>query len=204
MTERKAHWEEVWRTRASTEVSWFQPEPARALALLEAAGVGPGDAVIDVGSGDAPLVDALLARGIRVTVLDVSAAALERVRGRLGERAADVAWIEADVTSASLPRAGFDAWHDRAVFHFLTDPGERRRYAAAARDALRPGGTLVVATFAPEGPTRCSGLAVVRYSAESLARELGDAFALRDAGEEVHRTPAGAEQRFTWVVLTRC
>ena len=204
MIDRQAHWEQVYRTRPSHEVSWFQPEPARSLALLAEAGVGPESAIVDVGGGDSTLVDALVARRFRdVTVLDVSAAALARARARLGSAGEQVTWLEADVTRVTLPAARFDAWHDRAAFHFLTDPADRARYVAAARDALRPGGTLVVATFAADGPARCSGLDVARYDVDALARAFGDDFVLLRGDREAHHTPAGAEQRFTYAVLRR-
>ena len=201
---RQLHWEQVYLSKRPDEVSWFQPRPARSLELIDAAGVSAGAAVIDVGGGDSTLVDALLSRGVGdVTVLDVSAAALERARLRLGDRAAEVTWIEADVTSAELPAAAYDVWHDRAVFHFLTDPAERSRYVALAARAVRPGGTLIVATFAPDGPARCSGLEVARYDADGLAREFAEGFALTSKLADVHRTPAGVEQRFTYVSLRR-
>jgi SAM-dependent methyltransferase len=202
--DRKAHWERVYATKQPTDVSWYQAEPTRSLELLRELGAGPETAVVDVGGGDSTLVDAVVAAGLgRVTVLDVSGAALARARARLGPRAGEVTWVEADVTRAELPPRAFDVWHDRAVFHFLTEPDDRARYAAVAASALRPGGALLVATFAPDGPTRCSGLEVVRYGADSLARELGDAFALARDFADVHHTPAGAEQRFTVAVLRR-
>lgn len=201
---RKLHWEHVYESKRPDEVSWFQPQPVRSLELLEAAGVSSGAAVIDVGGGDSTLVDALLSRGFGdLTVLDVSGAALERARLRLGDRAAGVTWIEADVTHAELPTAAYDVWHDRAVFHFLTDPVERARYVALAARAVRPGGTLIVATFAPDGPTRCSGLEVARYDADGLAREFAEGFVLATGLADVHRTPAGGEQRFTYASLRR-
>lgn len=201
---RQAHWNAVYTTRSSTEVSWFEPVPARSLELLAACGVGPDAAVIDVGGGDSRLVDGLLERGFeRLTVLDISAAALARARERLGESASHVAWIAGDVTRAELPRAAYDAWHDRAVFHFLTDASDRRRYVEALRAALRPGGVAVIATFAPTGPARCSGLDVVRYDATTLGRELGADFELIAEAEHVHRTPSGAEQRFVYAAFRR-
>lgn len=202
--DRTTHWDAVYATRQPTEVSWYQPEPSRSLALLAEAGVGPGRTVIDVGGGDSTLVDALVARGVGpVTVLDLSGAALARARARLGPSAAGVTWIEADVTSAVLPSGAYDAWHDRAVFHFLTAPDDRARYAAIAAAAVRPGGTLIVATFAADGPTRCSGLDVARYGPDDLAREFEGPFALRRSVADVHRTPQGAEQRFTYAVFER-
>lgn len=202
--DRKAHWESLYTTRQPTEVSWYQPEPTRSLELLRDFGAGPDTTIIDVGGGDSTLVDAVVARRLgRMTVLDISGAALQRARARLGDRAGEVTWIEADVTRAELPARAYDVWHDRAVFHFLTDPEDRARYAATAAVALREGGILLMATFAPEGPTRCSDLEVVRYSAAELARTLGDAFTLVRDFHDVHRTPAGGEQAFTVAVLRR-
>lgn len=202
--DQKAHWEAVYTTRASTEVSWFQAQPTQSLALLREIGAGPATTILDVGGGDSTLVDTVVAAELgRVTVLDISAAALERARARLGERANAVTWIEADVTRVELPRHAFDVWHDRAVFHFLTQPQDRARYAAIAADAVRPGGTLLMMTFAPNGPTRCSGLDVVQYGQEDLARELGDPFTLIRGLDDVHHTPSGGEQRFTVAVFRR-
>ena len=202
--DRKTHWEQVYATKQSAEVSWYQSQPTRSLELITEAGAGRDSAIIDVGGGDSTLVDALLDRQIgRVTVLDLSAAALARARERLGRSAESVTWIEADVTRAELPAAAYDVWHDRALFHFLTDAADRKCYAATAAAALRPGGTCIVATFASDGPTRCSGLEVVRYSPEALAQELGTAFVLRHGFADVHETPSGTEQRFTYAVLRR-
>lgn len=201
---RKAHWEGVYSSTLTTDVSWYQAEPTYALQLLRAAGAGPSTAIIDVGGGDSTLVDAVLAEGLgRMTVLDLSGAALARARARIGPRADEVTWMEADVTRVVLPPDAFDIWHDRAVFHFLTAPDDRARYAAAAAMALRSGGTALVATFAPDGPTRCSGLDVARYTPAGLARELGDAFTLVRGFGHVHRTPDGGEQRFSVAVLRR-
>lgn len=198
MDDRTAHWEGVYRTKGSDEVSWYQAEPTRSLALLREAGAGPATTILDVGGGDSTLVDAVVATGHgRMTVLDLSSAALARARARLGDRAHQVTWIEGDVTQVVLPPQAFDVWHDRAVFHFLTGAEDRRRYVEAATATLRPGGTLLMATFAPDGPTRCSGLEVARYDADALARTLGDGFTLVRAFGDVHRTPAGSEQRFT-------
>jgi SAM-dependent methyltransferase len=201
---KKAHWEAVYETKASTDVSWYQPIPSRSLALLTAAGLSPATTVIDVGGGDSLLVDALLERGVRdVTVLDLSGAALRRAQNRLGARANDVTWLEDDITAAALPDAAYDIWHDRAVFHFLTDPVDRARYIRAATAAVRIGGMLIIATFALDGPTRCSGLEVAQYSPQDIAAAFGDAFTLKRGLADVHRTPAGAEQRFSYAVLQR-
>ena len=201
---RKAHWERVYATQSSTEVSWYQNEPTLALTLLRAAGAGQTTAIIDVGGGDSTFVDAVLARRLgRMTVLDLSGAALVRTRARVGPRAKEVTWLEADVTQVVLPARSFDIWHDRAVFHFLTMHEDRARYAAVAAAALRPGGTALIATFAPDGPARCSGLEVARYTPEGIARELGAAFTLVRGFADVHRTPTGNEQRFSVAILRR-
>jgi SAM-dependent methyltransferase len=154
--------------------------------------------VIDVGGGDSHLADHLVARGVRcITVLEISAVALARARARLGEKQHAVRWIEADVTSG-WPAEPVDIWHDRAVFHFLTDAGDRARYLTRLRQAVKPRGNVIMATFALDGPTKCSGLPVMRYSAETLGAELGPGFALADAVTEGHRTPAGIMQSFCY------
>ena len=193
------HWDRVYTSRNAREVSWFQPHLERSLAFIEAANVGPTSAVIDVGGGASTFVDDLLARGFEnVTVLDVSRAALDASRARLGERAARVHWLCADVTKASLPEAAYDFWHDRAVFHFLRDREARERYVAAVRRSLKPGGHVVVATFGPHGPEQCSGLEVMRYSPEELHAEFGPHFAGLASATETHVTPWGAEQEFIY------
>jgi SAM-dependent methyltransferase len=200
--DRKAHWEGLYATRTSTEVSWYQARPARSLELIALAEPGPATATIDVGGGDSTLVDALLAlHWGHVTVLDISGTALARARARLGARADEVTWIEADITGAALPPQAFDVWHDRAVFHFLTEADDRRCYVGAVRHALRPGGLLVMATFAPTGPTRCSGLDVVRYAPETLLATFGDDFDLVARTTDVHVTPTGREQVFTYATM---
>ena len=202
--DRKTHWERVYATKGPTEVSWFQALPARSLELILLAGARRSSRIIDVGGGDSLLVDTLLDWQLgRVTVLDISSAALERARARLGERARDVTWIEADVTEAELPALSLDVWHDRAVFHFLAGEDERARYVERARGALVPGGHAIVATFAADGPARCSGLDVARYTPAALADVFGRGFELVTSRAEAHRTPAGAEQRFTYVSLRR-
>jgi SAM-dependent methyltransferase len=165
---------------------------------------GPEASLIDIGGGDSTLVDVLLDRGYRrVTVLDLSAAALERARTRLGSRGDAVTWLEGDATRANLPPAAFDLWHDRAVFHFLTSEEDRVRYVRTASLALKPSGTLIMATFALDGPSKCSGLPVERYDAAALARALGHDFILQRALGDTHRTPAGSEQRFLYAVFRR-
>ncbi len=204
MTEaRRAHWEGIYEAREPTTLSWHQATPDASLALIEATGLGPDAAVLDVGGGASRLVDALLARGHRdVTVLDLAEAALARARARLGPRALEVTWLRADVTEVALERT-FDLWHDRAVFHFLTDPEERARYRARLCAAIPAGGHVIVATFALDGPARCSGLPVERYSPEGLTDALGPGLLLRESRAELHLTPAGVEQRFVYCRFER-
>jgi SAM-dependent methyltransferase len=203
---RKEHWEQLYRVRAPETMSWFEAEPATSLALLERAGLGQESAVIDVGGGTSTLVDHLVTRGVRrVTVLDVARAAIEAARTRLGNAATSVSWCEADVLTTSFPPAAYDLWHDRAVFHFLTAPDDRARYVAQLVHALRPGGGVIMATFAEDAPRRCSGLDVVRYTPQALASALGPAFELRETILDPHRTPSGATQPFLytrWVHAT--
>jgi SAM-dependent methyltransferase len=195
----REHWESVYGQKAPTEVSWYRPHLGESLRLIEAAGLGRDAAIIDVGGGASTLVDDLLARGHRdVSVLDVSAKALEAAKARLGDRAAAVHWLVADITRADLAPAAYDLWHDRAVFHFLLEEDDRARYVAAARRSLRPGGTILVATFGPDGPTRCSGLEVVRYGVDELQAALGDAFEPVTSATEVHATPWGTAQQFVY------
>jgi ubiquinone/menaquinone biosynthesis C-methylase UbiE len=195
----KQHWDSIFQHKTAEQQSWYRPHLERSLALVEASGLGTQAAVIDVGGGTSTLVDDLLARGYTdVTVLDLSEAALRATRDRLGNQVHGVHWIAADITRAELPEARFDFWHDRAVFHFLVDADARQRYVAAVRRALRPGGHIVVATFGPEGPQRCSGLDVVRYDAPSLHAAFGATFEKVGAFEETHTTPWGAEQEFVY------
>lgn len=195
----KAHWEEVYGTKPVTEVSWFQEHSEVSLRLIAETGVPPTGRIIDVGGGASTLVDDLLARGFEnVTVLDISAAALGAAQERLGPRESQVAWMEADVTSAILPRHHYDVWHDRAAFHFLTRAEDRKRYVQAVRHAVKPGGHVVVATFAADGPLRCSGLDTMRYSPNALHGEFGEAFELVKSTHETHGTPFGTEQQFLY------
>lgn len=202
MADRQAHWEHIHETKRPDDVSWFEPVAARSLSLIERVATDRDAAIIDVGAGASTLVDGLISDGYRrITVLDISAAALERARQRLGDRAASVVWREADILAADLPAAEFDVWHDRAAFHFLTTHAERTRYVAQLRRALRPHGHAIVATFAEDGPTRCSGLDVVRYTPGALQLEFGNDFRLVTSSHEMHRTPWGAEQAFTYCML---
>lgn len=201
--DRKAHWDRVYTTKASNRVSWFQLEPTVSLRFLERTGLTAATCVIDIGGGDSRLVDHLVARGLRcVTVLDVSAASLARARARLGERADRVRWIDADVTGPwTVPQV--DIWHDRAVFHFMTEAEDRMRYVAHLRDVLKPGGTVIIGTFAPDGPERCSGLPVCRYDAAGIGAELGEGFTLVETVLDAHHTPAGTVQSFSYSRFVR-
>lgn len=195
----KPHWERMYHTVAPTELTWYQPHLHLSLELIHTTGASKAAQIIDVGGGTSTLVDELLAEGYQhLTVLDLAGTALTRARERLGARAAAVKWVEADITAVELPRHGYDVWHDRAVFHFFTQPEERRRYVETMRHAVRRDGYVIVATFALEGPTRCSGLDVVRYSPASLQEEFGAEFALVHSARERHRTPLGVEQAFLY------
>jgi SAM-dependent methyltransferase len=201
--QRAAHWEGVHAAKGAGEVSWWQEPDSLWLDLIEHAGVSPTDPVVDVGAGASMLVDALLEAGFTdVTVLDISASALDRVARRLGERAADVRLVAGDVTEFRAERP-YVLWHDRAVFHFLTDPADRRAYRESLRANLAPGGLAVIAVFAPDGPENCSGLPVRRYDVPGLAREIGPGFTLVHGERRVHTTPWGAEQPFTVALLRR-
>ena len=195
---RKKHWHRVYATKRPTEVSWYQSIPERSLALIRATGAPLTAPILDVGGGASTLVDHLLDAGYEdVSVLDIATNAFDQARARLGAAAARVTWITADITEFEPPRA-YAVWHDRAVFHFLTDPTERDRYADLLRGALQPRGHFVLATFGPDGPTRCSGLDVQRYSAEQIGALLGQDFHLREHELEEHRTPRGTAQQFLY------
>ena len=196
MLERQSHWENVYRTKGERDVSWFQETPTISRGLIRATGIGIDASIIDIGGGASRLADALLADGFRsVTVLDVSEKALARARDRLGPTAEHVTWIIADVT-AWRPDKAYDVWHDRAAFHFLTEPSDRAAYAEHLREAVRPGGHVIIGTFAPNGPQRCSGLPVARQDSASIGEVLGPSFKLIESRRHDHRTPSGSVQRF--------
>jgi 2-polyprenyl-3-methyl-5-hydroxy-6-metoxy-1,4-benzoquinol methylase len=195
----KAHWEAVYGSKAPDAVSWYRAHLERSLELIEWSCADKSASIIDVGGGESTLVDDLLGRGYRsITVLDISEKALEVARERLGPRASQVSWIAADITKAHLPARRYDVWHDRAVFHFLTDPADRAAYVRQVASSVRVGGHVIVATFGPEGPTKCSGLDVVRYDADSLHGEFGAAFKMEGSGTEIHHTPFGTTQQFLY------
>jgi SAM-dependent methyltransferase len=195
----RTHWETVYQTHRPEEVSWFQPEPRLSLELIRSVTPSARSRIIDVGGGPSTLVDGLLNAGyIDLTVLDLSATALMQARQRLGTRASKVLWVEADALTDTLPSASFDVWHDRAVFHFLTRPADRRRYIEQVRRVVRPGGHVLVAAFADDGPTHCSGLPVERYGVTTLHGKFGSDFRLLASHREEHFTPSGRVQPFTY------
>lgn len=200
-----AHWEAVYRSKPAQAVSWYRPHLETSVALLRRAGLGRTTRLIDIGGGASTLVDDLLALApAELTVLDLSPSALAVARERLGVRGAHVRWLAANLLDVDFAPGAFDLWHDRAVLHFLTAPDEAARYAAQAARAIAPGGHAVIGGFAPDGPARCSGLAVARRSASDIATLLGPAFHLLDARDEVHVTPSGNTQAFAWALLRRC
>ncbi len=204
MQSKKEHWEKVYSSKAPEAVGWFQERAQLSLDLIKATGLGTDAAIIDVGGGASRLVDDLVARGyVDLTVLDLSAAALSAARQRLGEQQNKVRWIEADITEVELPAQHYDIWHDRAVFHFLTAAEQRAAYVRAVLRSVKPGGYVIVATFAEDGPEQCSGLPVVRYRPDELHNEFGEAFTLLRHQKEVHRTPFGTEQQFVYCCLRR-
>ena len=196
MHERQSHWQNVYQTKGERDVSWFQETPAISLDLIRAAGLAAEASIVDIGGGTSRLVDILIAEGFHsLSVLDVSEKALATSRERLGPKAKHVTWIVADVT-AWRPDKSYDLWHDRAAFHFLTDPGDRTAYAECVRNAVRPGGHVIIGTFAPNGPERCSGLPVLRHDAASIGEMLGPSFTLIESRRHNHQTPGGTLQRF--------
>ena len=200
----RAHWDAVYRRDAVEKLSWYQAEARTSLELIRRGAPSTGAHILDAGGGASTLVDGLLAAGYtHVGVLDLAPTALERARARLGAQAPRVRWIEADILTFDFPQHSVDVWHDRAVFHFLTEPGDRARYLEQVRHAVRPGGIVLVATFADDGPTRCSGLDVVRYTPDALLREFGDDFRLLEAARETHVTPRGIPQAFTFCLFRR-
>lgn len=195
----KSHWERIYSTKLPTQVSWYQPHALRSLDLIRRVSPPPNGAIIDVGGGTSTLIDDLLEAGYHdLTVLDLSATALAETRTRVGTQASTVRWIEADILEHPLPHGAYSVWHDRAVFHFLTALADRADYVAQVRRAVRSGGFVLVATFADDGPTRCSGLEVHRYSPEALHAEFGAPFRLIASEREEHITPAGVVQAFVY------
>jgi SAM-dependent methyltransferase len=196
MSDRTTHWQNVYATKGEAEVSWFQENPAISLEMIRAANPDHGADIIDIGGGASRLVDALLQDGYRdIAVLDLSANALDAAKKRIGAAASAVDWIVADATTWQ-PVKTYDVWHDRAAFHFLTDPRDRIAYVGRLRTAVASGGHVIIATFAPDGPEKCSGLPVQRHDSASLAAELGPGFELVETRSQIHRTPWQSTQAF--------
>lgn len=193
----KAHWDNLYSTNRPEQLGWYEPHLRISLEMIAAAQLGKDARIIDVGGGASTVVDDLLDQGFEhITVLDLSEAALSLSRSRLGDRASKIQWLEADITSTQLPLSYYDLWHDRAVFHFLTSSADRRKYARTMRSSVKPHGHIVIGTFSPQAPPKCSGLNVQRYSPELLHQELGKDLQLHDHRFEVHVTPGGVEQTY--------
>ena len=203
MFDRKSHWQKIYQDKSAQDVSWYQQTPAQSLSLIRNTQIDHDAPIIDVGGGASLLVDHLHKAGFgRLAVLDISANALASARQRLGDAATGIEWFETDITTFSAPHP-FSLWHDRAVFHFLTDAADRQRYVAALKNTLPSGGHVIIAAFAIGGPEKCSGLDIVQYDAKKLCGELGADFALQEQTEEVHITPAGGEQQFGYFRFVR-
>ena len=195
----KTHWETIYTKKAPEAVSWYRPHLETSLALIARAADNKSASIIDLGGGESTLVDDLLARGFQnITVLDVSQVAIEATKKRLGEFADRVRWLVADITEVELQPRSYEVWHDRAVFHFLTAPEERAAYVRQVARSVKPGGHVIVSTFGPQVPTKCSGLDVVRYDPESLHGEFGTSFRLVESSKELHKTPFGTTQQFLY------
>lgn len=193
------HWENVYSTRTPAQMSWFRPHLEISLDLIDRAATDRSAPIIDVGGGQSPLVDDLLARGCaNITVLDISTTAIDHARKRLGPASERVTWLDQDILSAALPPAHYDVWHDRAVFHFLTGAEERLAYVRQVTAAVKRGGHIIIGTFGPQGPERCSGLPTMRYDHDSLLAEFGSRFRRVDSAYELHQTPSGATQQFLY------
>ena len=195
----KTHWETVYQTKAANEVSWYRAHLDKSLSLIERAAPDLNATIIDIGGGEATLVDDLIERGYQhLNVLDISQAAIDTTKQRLGTVADRVNWLVADIVTADLPSQQYDLWHDRAVFHFLTLLAQRAAYVRQVLDAVKPGGHVIIATFGLDGPEKCSGLEIVRYDSESLQAELGDRFQLLETSIELHQTPFNTTQQFLY------
>ena len=202
--DRKEHWEDVYSSKPPERLGWYEPQLETSLSWVRELGLDMDASIIDVGGGASTLIDNLLDDGYRsVTILAISNTALALSQARLGEKAAPVSWLVGDITQVELPARRFDLWHDRAVLHFLTDPSDRKGYRRALEEGVVSGGHVIIATFGLEGPTRCSGLEVRRYSPAMLSAELGDAFELREARGEDHLTPTGVVQPFVFCLFRR-
>lgn len=196
---RQSHWDNIYKTKDPKQVSWFKPHLDLSLQMILDAGIRKQDPLIDIGGGASTLVDDLSAKGFSdLTVLDISGQALEASKTRLGKKAQNVRWIEGDITDVTFPKASFALWHDRAVFHFLTDPADRIKYLRNLQEFIRARGHIIIAAFSPDGPPQCSGLDVTRYSPALLQATLGSRFELLDHLPEEHTTPGGNTQKFIY------
>ena len=198
------HWEDIYSNRPSEKLGWFKPHLQTSLSWIKEIGLDKAAPIIDVGGGASTLVDDLLEAGYQsITILDLSKKALSLAKARLGEKGHAVKWLEGNITSVSLPTHSYSLWHDRAVFHFLTAPEQQQKYRQKLLGALKPGGHLIIGTFAPEAPPKCSGLPVQRYTAEQLATTLGEEFKLTRHHKELHVTPGGVEQMYLYCQFKR-
>ena len=198
MFDRKAYWQNVYREKSPVDVSWYQKEPTLSLEFIHSAQIANDESIIDVGGGTSVLVDCLCKKGFtNLSVLDISGDALASTGKRLGDSTKNIEWFETDITQFKAPHP-FSLWHDRAVFHFLTDQSDRESYVKALKLGLRPSGHLIIAAFAIGGPEKCSGLEIVQYNTEKLIAELGEEFELIEKKDELHITPANEEQKFTY------
>jgi 2-polyprenyl-3-methyl-5-hydroxy-6-metoxy-1,4-benzoquinol methylase len=197
----EAHWEKIYREKAPNTVSWYCPHLETSLVLMEKVAPARSASIIDVGGGGSTLVDDLITGGYQnITVLDISQTAIDVTKKRLGPAANQVHWLTADITNSELAPGAYDVWHDRAVFHFLTAPGQRAAYIRRVARALKPGGHVIISTFGPEGPVKCSGLEIMRYDTKSLHTEFGAHFRLLESFKEWHTTPSGTKQQFLYYV----
>lgn len=193
------HWSELFESKSSSAMSWYQPHLEVSLSIISRTGLKGRSRLIDVGGGDSTLVDDLVQRGFsRITVLDIASKAIERARQRMGEAGLNISWTVGDILHTPLPGDYYDLWHDRAVFHFFVEEQSRKEYVSQASKAIKSGGHLIVATFASDGPRRCSGLPTLRYTPLGLAEEFKQDFTLVESQPEMHKTPHGKEQRFLY------
>ncbi len=203
MSDLREHWDRTYSTKAETAVSWYRPQLDLSFQLIRKAGPAWSSSIVDIGGGASTLPDTLLNAGYNdVTVVDISSTALAKSQSRLGNRASEITWEVADITQWSPVRT-WDVWHDRAVFHFLTDVSAQENYIRALRAGTRSGSGIVMATFAPDGPEKCSGLPVQRYSAAALAERFGHPFILHEESSDRHATPFGTVQNFTYALFIR-
>ncbi len=199
MVEEKQHWEKVYETKAADAVSWYQPHLEKSLQLILSSAPSRTNQIIDVGGGESTLVDDLIEAGYKnISVLDISEKAIDVCRNRLSERSSSVTWLAANILKAELPEKFYDVWHDRAVFHFLTSEAQRLEYVHQVAKAVKSGGHVIVATFGPQGPEKCSGLTTMRYDADALHNEFGTRFRLVESATEMHNTPFGTTQQFLY------